>query len=168
MLAFYKGKKYLIISLLAIILDGVISYFLPSYFNKISYLYPMFTISLIPFLSHSDNKKNLVFIFIIGLIYNLLYSNVFLYHSLVFIMLAKLDYIFLKIFKENILSYIALVTINIILYDSLYFLLIILTNYQIVTFNDLIYKIEKSLPINIMSVFVYHLIVQKSRKLHKM
>ena len=83
-------------------------------------------------------------------------------------MLAKLDYIFLKIFKENILSYIALVTINIILYDSLYFLLIILTNYQVVTFNDLIYKIEKSLPINIMSVFVYHLIVQKSRKLHKM
>ena len=168
MLAFYKGKKYLIISLLAIIIDGVISYSLPSYFNKINYIYPMFTISLIPFLSKSDNKKNIVFIFIIGFIYNLLYSHVFLYHSLVFIMLYKLDYIFLKMFKENLISYITLVIINIIVYDSLYFLLIILTNYQVVTFSDLVYKIKKSLPINIMSAFVYHLVVQKSSKLHKM
>ena len=167
MLVFYKEKKYLIISLIAIILDGVISYLLPSYFNKINYFYPMFTISLIPFLSKSDNKKNVIFIFIIGFIYNTLFSNIFLYHSLVFILLSKLDYLFLKLFKENIISYIMLVIINIILYDSLYFLLILLTNYQVVNINDLIYKIKYSLP-NIMSVFVYSFLVQNNKQLHKM
>ncbi len=167
MLAFYKGKKYLIISLLAIILDGVISYFLPSYFNKIKYFYPMFTVSLIPFLT-SDNKRNIIFIFIIGFIYNMLYSNVFLYHPLVFILLSKIDYLFLKTFKENIVSFIILVILNIILYDSLYFMLITLTGYQVVNISDLLYKIEHSLPINIMSVFVYYYLVKNKRKLHKM
>ena len=167
MLAYYKGKKYLIISLIAIILDGVISYLLPSYFNKINYFYPMFTISLIPFLSKSNNKKNIIFIFIVGLIYNTLFSNIFLYHPLVFILLSKLDYLYLKVFKESIFSYIMLVFINIILYDSLYFVLIVLTNYQVVSINDLIYKIKYSLP-NIMSVFVYSFLVQKSNQIHKM
>lgn len=167
MLAFYKGKKYLIISLLAIILDGVISYLLPSYFNKINYIYPMFTISLIPFIV-SDNKKNIIFIIIIGFIYNLLYSNIFLYQPLVFILLSKIDCMYLKIFKESIISYIMLVIINIIIYDSLYYLLILLTGYQSLEITDLIYKIKNSLPINIMSVFVYYNLVKNDKKLHKM
>ena len=49
-------KKYLILSLLVIILDGIIIYYMPSYFNKINYLYPMLMISLIPFI-YLDNKK---------------------------------------------------------------------------------------------------------------
>ena len=164
MLVYYKEKKYLIISLLVIVIDGVISYILPSYFNKINYIYPMFTITLIPFLSRNDNKKNIIYIFIIGLIYNLLYSNIFLFHPLVFIILSKIDNLFLKIFKENIISYIMLAIINIVFYDSLYYLLIILTAYQVVSINDLLYKIKNSLPINIMSVFVYYFLVKKTKQ----
>ena len=167
MLAYYKEKKYLIISLIAIILDGVISYLLPSFFNRII-VYPMFTISLIPFLSKSNNKKNIIFIFIIGFIYNSLYSNIFLFHPLIFIILSKIDNSLLKIFKESIVSYIFLGITNIIIYDSLYYLLIILTAYQVLNINDLLYKIKNSLIINIMSVFVYYNLVKNKKTLHKM
>ena len=51
MLASYKEKKFWIISLLIIILDGLIIYFIPSYFNNLNYLYPMLTVSLIHFIS---------------------------------------------------------------------------------------------------------------------
>ena len=167
MLASYNGKKYLLASLLAITLDGVISYYLPSYFNNINYIYPMLTVSLIPFLSKENSKKNILYIFIIGLIYNLLYSNIFLFHSLVFIILFKINNLFLNIFKDQFFSYVILVIINIIFYDSLYFLLILLTNYQVLNISDLIYKIKHSLP-NIMSVFVYWFIIKKQKNVHKM
>lgn len=167
MLASYNGKKYLLVSLLAIILDGVISYYLPSYFNNINYIYPMFTVSLIPFLSKENSKKNILYIFVIGLIYNLLYSNIFLFHSLVFIMLFKINNIFLNIVKDQFISYVILVIINIIFYDSLYFILMLLTNYQVMNISDLIYKIKYSLP-NVLSVFVYWFIIKKQNKLHKM
>ena len=61
-----------------------------------------------------------------------------------------------------------LVIINIIIYDSLYYLLILLTGYQSLEITDLIYKIKNSLPINIMSVFVYYNLVKNDKKLHKM
>ena len=77
MLVYYKEKKIeLIISILLVILDGIIVYYIPSYFNNISYLYPMLTISFIPFLIRKK-KHNIYLIIIIGLLYDLLYSNIF-------------------------------------------------------------------------------------------
>ncbi len=160
MSASYKGMKYLISIILAIVLDGAICYFLPSYFNKINYFYPMFTVSLIPFLSVKNNSKNNIYIIILGLLYNILYSNIFLFHIIVFILLSKLDYLIISHIKENIFLYIILVSINIVIYDSIYFILILITSYQDLNILDLLYKIKYSL-LNILSVFVYWFIIKK-------
>ena len=160
MQASYKGKKYLISIVLAIILDGVVSYLLPSYFNNINKFYPMFTISLIPFLSNKNDKINYIYIIILGFIYGLLYSNICLFHITVFLLLFKFNYLIISHIKESIYLYLVLVLLNIIIYDSIYFLLIILTGYQDILISDLIYKIEHSL-INILSSFVFWFIIKK-------
>ena len=54
--------------------------------------------------------------------------------------------------------------INIVIYDIISFLLVILTNYQVVGVSDLIYKISHSLIFNIMSVFVWWFIFKKNIK----
>lgn len=65
-----------LVTILTIILDGYITYIYPSYFNNITYLYPMLTLSLI--VSISSNKDTyLKYSLIIGFIYDLLYSTIF-------------------------------------------------------------------------------------------
>ena len=160
MLAFLKEKKW-IISLFIIILDGVITYFIPSYFNKLSLFYPMLTVSLLPFLFDGSLKDYYKLVFILGIIYDLLYSNIFLFNALLFLLLSKVDIKLMKYFKNSLIFYIILIIINIFLYDLICFLLVLITNYQIVTITDLIYKLKNSILINIMSGFVYFFLFKK-------
>ncbi len=161
MLALFKEKKYLIISIIIIILDGVIVYFMPSYFNKLNFFYPMLTISLIPFLYQENTRKYYQLLFFLGIIYDLLYSNLFLFHPLVFLLLGKIDIYVLKFLKNNMIVYYLLILINILIYDGILFILVFITNYEIVTINDYIYKIRNSL-INIIFGSFYYLIFNKS------
>ena len=160
MLVFYKEKKYLIISLLSIILDGLILYLIPGYFHNINYFYPMLTISLIPFLYYDNIKDYYYFIFIIGIIYDLLYSNLFLFNSLIFLFLSKVDIKFLKLMKNNLFTYILLVIINILLYDLILFILISISN-NIFIINEYFYKIARSLLLNILMSIIYYLIFKR-------
>lgn len=161
MLAFYLGRKYLLISLLTIILDGVIVYFIPSYFNKINYYYPMLTISFIPFI-YLANKKHYSFLIIsIGIIYDLLYSNIFLYNTIIFYILISLDKRIANYFKSSFFLLIILTLVNIICNDIIGFLIINLAGYQASTIYDLIYKIDHSILLNILSVFVFWFLLKK-------
>lgn len=166
MLAFYKEK--IIISIVVVFLDGIITYFVPSYFNNINLFYPMLTISLIPFLYNYNIQDYYKLCFIIGIIYDLLYSHIFLFHSLIFLLLSKIDIKIIKYFKSNLLLYTILIILNIIIYDLILFVLVYMSNYQIVDFNSLIYKIKNSLLLNIMSGFVYYFWFKKNILRHKM
>lgn len=166
MLVSYKEKKYMIISFTVLIIDGLLTYFLPSYFNKLNIFYPMLTISLIPFLLDNNMKEYYRFCFFMGILYDLLYSNLFLYHALFFLFLSKVDSKIMKVIKNNLGLYLLLVIINILLYDTMFFLLIKFTNYQVVSFSDLVYKIKNSLLLNIMSSFIYYFIFKKGNIKH--
>ena len=168
MLVFYKERKLVIISIAALILDGVFVYFIPSYFNNLNWCYPMLTISFLPFLYQKNLSKYYKWCFILGIIYDLLYSHLFLYHALFFLLLGKVNSKIMKYFANNLFLYIILVIINIMFYDIINFFLIMLTNYQIVTLSDLIYKIKNSMLVNILSGFIYFFLTRKQSNYHKM
>ena len=161
MLVYYKEKKIeLIISILLVILDGIIVYYIPSYFNNISYLYPMLTISFIPFLIRKK-KHNIYLIIIIGLLYDLLYSNIFLYNVFIFCLLAYINNLISHYFKDSLLLFVSLGIINIVIYDTITFILVIITSYQTITLNDLLYKIENSILLNFMSIIFFYFWLKK-------
>ena len=162
MLLFYQERMYLLVSLIVIILDGIIIYLVPSYFNNISYLYPMLTISFIPFLIRKNNSTPYIII-IIGLLYDLLYSNIVLYNVFLFFMLAYINNLISHYFKDSLLLFISLGIINIVIYDTITFLLVIITSYQTITLNDLLYKIENSLLLNIMSIIIFYFLLKKRK-----
>lgn len=158
MLASYKEKKYLIISVFIIILDGIITYFIPSYFNKLNYLYPMLTVSLIPYLYNFNTKDYYKFIFILGIIYDLFYSNIFFFNAFIFLILGIIDIKIFKVFNVNIIVHILLIILNIIIYDLILFILVYLTNYQCLTIIDYFYKIKNSLILNIIFGMIFYCI----------
>ena len=168
MLVSYKRKNYLLVSVLIILIDGIISYFMDNYINHLNYFYPMLTISLIPFLFDNNYKEYYRLSFIIGIIYDLLYSNIFLFNAFLFLILSKIDSKIMNIWEDNFFLYCILVIINIIIYDTILFVLIYLTKYSSVYIYDLFYKISHSLLLNIMSVFVYYFYFKKRNLKHNM
>ncbi len=156
MLVYYKESKLVLISVLLIILDGILTLLIPSYFNHLNYFYPMLTISLIPFIYVLSKKNFLILILIMGVIYDLFYSTIIFYHVIIFLLLVLVDKKIIQYIRPNLWLFIILVIINIVVYDTISFSLIVLTNYSTVTINDLIYKISHSLILNILSVFVFY------------
>ena len=156
-----------LVTIITIILDGYITYIYPSYFNNITYLYPMLTLSLIVSIS-SNKDAYLKYSLIIGFIYDLLYSTIFLYNTLIFLMLAKINKKILNSIRESFIIRIILLILNIIIYDSISFLIVYLTKYNDVTFLSLLYKISHSLILNILSLFVISFILKKYRINHKL
>ena len=106
----------------------------------------MLTLTLIVFLYNKiDNKKYLQTVFIIGLIYDLLFSYILLFNSLIFLLFAKIIKKIDKFIRCNYFISLILVIIFIFLYDLILFLLVKLSNYNIVTISDLIYKFKNSM-----------------------
>lgn len=158
----------IILIILALILDGIIIYFIPNNFNNIIFIYPMLTVSIIPFIHAFIKKKNyLKYVFIIGIIYDLLYYNIFLYNAFIFLFLGKINNKYFNICNHNYLNNILIVIINIIIYDLINFIMIYITKYSIVTFNDLFYKIYNSFFLNILVIFVLSFIDKKYFLKHK-
>lgn len=153
--------------IITIFLDGILVYYFPSYFNNISFLYPMLTVSLISLLySYYPLKKYYITCFITGFIYDLLYSNIFLYHALLFLLLGKVNSKIYKVFKENFILKILLIILNIIIYDVIGFMVIKFSNYMDIGFDALFYKIGNSLLLNIMLVFVDMFFFKKRKCKH--
>ncbi len=163
MLVSYNDKKKILVSLIIILIDGIIVYCIPSYYHAINYFYPMLTISLIPFLYDSNLNNYYKIVFILGFIYDLLYSNIFLFNAMLFLLLSKIDTKILKLLRDNLFTNIVLVIINILLYDLMCFFLTFITDYQNILISDYIYKIEHSLLINVLVGLIYYLIIKNNK-----
>ena len=139
-----------IVFFITIILDFLMTYFIPSYFNNLNLFYPMLTLTLIVFMyNRIENKKYFRIIFISGFVYDLLFSYIFLFNSLIFLLFGKIIKKVDKLIRCNFLVKIVLLIIFIFLYDFILFILVKISNYSIVNFNDLLYKFKNSIIMNI-------------------
>lgn len=146
------------------LIDFLISYFIPFNFNNLNYFYPMLLIVLIVYLYKKiDDKKYLKLVLIIGIIYDLLYSYIFILNALIFLLFAKIIKKINKYIEINNIISIILIIVFIFLYDLIIFCLVYLTKYNLVTFNDLLYKFSHSIILNI-SFYIILIIVLKNVK----
>lgn len=156
-----------LLGIIVIIIDGLLLNFLPSYFNNLNYLYPMLSITyLVAIYSYSNDylKKS----FILGCIYDLLYSHIIFYNAFLFLFLAKINKKIFNYIQVNLINKIIILIINIILYDTINFLIIYFSKYNLVTINDLFYKIINSLFLNILSLFIFTFLLKKINFKHKL
>ena len=149
----------LIILIISVYLDGLLSLFLPYIPGQLSIFTPMLTIVsllIIYPLYRKKEKKYFITLFITGIIYDLLYTNLLFYNGLVFILFG---FIIKFIYKNLDVSSIKLIFYEILIivaYELLISLFILIFNLVPISINEIVYKIKHSLLLKLIySKFLY-------------
>lgn len=142
----------LIIITLSLIIDGILSNIFPYTVNNLSLFTPLLTLISIyliyPFYKKKENKYILT-IFLTGIIYDLLYTNLIFYNAIIFTIIGIISKYIYKHYEINYLNIIIQIILIVTIYELLNALIIILFNLVPMSISRLFYKITHSLLLNI-------------------
>ena len=142
----------IIIMIISLLLDGLISNYLPYLVNDLSLFTPLFTLISIfiiyPFYRKKE-KRYFIHIFILGIIYDLLYTNLLFFTGVLFIIIGLVVKFIVENYELGFIKILIYMIIIIVLYESITVLFLGIYNIVPVSFNKLIYKISHSLIINL-------------------
>ena len=160
----------IIIIIISILLDGILTNILPYTVNNLSLFTPMFTI-LIPIIIYpfyiKEEKKYLITLIIIGIIYDLFYTNLLFYDAIVLFIFGL---IMIKLYKNIGYNYIKVLIysiLGIILYELFNAIIILIFNLVPITPYKVFYKISHSLLLNIIYISIIYIIIKKMPKKYK-
>lgn len=160
----------IIIMIISLILDGVITNYLPFMVDNLSLFTPLFTLVSIfiiyPFYRKKE-KQYYITIFILGLIYDLLYTNLLFFNAVIFVFLGFIIRIIVKNFEVDYIKIIIYIVILITLYESLTAGVLLVFNIVPITAGKLLYKISHSLLLNIIYAEILFIIIKKLPKKYR-
>jgi len=160
----------IIIMIFSLLLDGILTNYLPYLVNDLSLFTPLLTVVTIfiiyPFY-RKKNEKYFVFIFIIGIIYDLLYTNLLFFNAILFIFIGFLSKYIYKNYEITYLKLIIYTILIIISYELLTCSLIFIFHLVPLTIPKIIYKITHSLLLNIIYIEIIYLIINLIPKKYK-
>lgn len=160
----------LIIVVISILLDGILSNFLPYLYTNLSIFTPLLTLISIfmiyPFFKKKE-RNYFVIIFIIGIIYDLLYTNLLFFNGVIFVILGLLIKYIYKTYEITPLRLILYLIILITSYETLTGIILLIYNVVPVTFYKVFYKIINSLLLNIIYGELIYLIIKALPKKYK-
>ena len=152
---------YLFVSLF---LDVFLSLFISSSYQNINIFFPCILIGSIPvfYIILKNKKVFLIIVLILGIVYDLLFSDVFLVNIYYFLLYGLFILLF---FNVNSVSFFKLVILSILgtcFYDIFIFFILILNDYAMFNINELCYKLKNTFLVNFVYVNI-SIIVLKSR-----
>ena len=162
----------IIIVIISLFLDGILSNYLPYLVNNLSLFTPLCTLVAIfiiyPFFKKKE-KKYLISVFIIGIIYDLFYTNLLFFNAVLFFIIGLITIYFYKIYEMNFLRLLFYIILVIICYEVLTASILLIFNMVPITFYKIIYKISHSLIINIiygeLLYFIIKIIPEKYKRI---
>lgn len=160
----------IIILIVSIISDGVLTNFLPYLVNDLSIFTPLLTVVSIFVIYPLNRKKETKFfilIFIVGIIYDLLYTNLLFLNGLLFVLITLISKIIYKNFETSYFKLILYTIIIIVIYETTYAGILLIYKIVPITFYKLIYKISHTLILNVIYTEILYLIINKLPKKYK-
>lgn len=160
----------IIILIISFILDGVLTNFLPYGVENISLFTPLLTIVALVVIYnffYHEEKNYYILSFIIGILYDLFYTNLLFLDGLLFLLIA---FVITKIYKLVGFNYmwIALdILISIIIYECSFALVIVIFNLVPMSIYRLLYKIGHSIILNIIYGELLYFIIKLLPKKYK-
>ena len=151
--------KIIILSFIGIILDNNINL-------HFSYLFsPIFTLINLILIYDLFNDKEKYFItsFIIGLIYDLFFSNFYVLNAIIFLTISMITYMLKSIKKDSFIKEVLICLIVIFIYNLFLFLLFNFFSYKHISIIDFIY-ILPSYIINIIYFIILKLVFKTKHK----
>ena len=153
----------LIIIIVSLLFDGILSNYLPYLYTNLSIFTPLLTLISIfmiyPFFRKKE-KNYFIIIFIVGIIYDLLYTNLLFFNGVLFVIIGLLIRYIYKTYEITPLRLILYLIILIISYETLTGLILLIYNVVPVTFYKVFYKIINSLLLNIIYGELIYLIIK--------
>lgn len=159
-----------IILTISIILDGVLTNYLPYLVNDLSFFTPLLTVVSIFILYPLNRKKETKFfiiMFIVGIIYDLLYTNLLFLNGLLFVLITLISKIIYKNFETSYFKLIIYTILVIIVYETVYAGILLIYRIVPITLYKLIYKISHTLILNIIYTELLYFIINKLPKKYK-
>lgn len=150
--------------LISIILDITASTLITSTYQNINYLFPQILVSslTISYLLIKNKKLYFIIITLLGLIYDILYSDIFLINTYFFLLQGLFLQAFYKNKEQTPLNVILISILTFIFYDIYIFFTLILLKEETFKITELYYKISHSLILNIIYITL-SLVILKSR-----
>ena len=114
-------------------------------------MFPLVIVGSIPIFYNLIKNKKIFFISIIvlGFIYDTLFSDILLVNTYYFILYSLFIYIYYENHKTSIINIFLISIIGTIFYDVFIFSVLILTKYSTFDITELYYKIENTIPFNL-------------------
>ncbi len=147
--------------IITILLESFLKMKLPYFYNDLLLITPMLIItSLIFIFLIFKQEKSFIITIIMGFIYDLLFTNKLLINIFLFILVREFIKYFFNNFRINLKSLVICNIIIIIIYEVLFYFLLVISGY-VININMLLYKIYNSFLINVIYTIISYLILSK-------
>ena len=160
---------YLIMGL-SLLLDGLLTNYLPYVEGTLTLFTPLLTVVSIfmiyPFFKKQE-KKYYVIAFILGILYDLFYTNLLFFNGLLFLGIACFTRWVHKNYEINSIRLLLYLFFVIVLYESLTGMILYIFQLVPITFMRVFYKITHSLLLNILYGEVLYFILKWLPKKYK-
>lgn len=160
----------IIILVISILLDGILTNFIPYLVNDLSLFTPLLTVTTIFIiypLFRKKEKKYFIILFITGIIYDLLYTNLLFFNGVLFVFLGLISKYIHKNYELSYIKLILFLIIIITIYESVTGLLLLIFNIVPITLYKIFYKIIHSIILNIIYGEIIYLIIKLVPKKYK-
>ena len=159
-----------ILLIISILLDGIITNYLPFLENNLSLFTPLLTIVSIflvyPFYQKQE-KKYYITIIIIGILYDLLYTNLLFFNAILFLEIAFVTRFIYKNYEITFIRLIIYLGIIIGLYEGTTGLILFIFQVVPITPQKVLYKISHSLLLNLIYGELLYFIIRFLPKKYK-
>lgn len=159
-------NKYVFL-IISFVLEFLFLNVLPFEYQQILYIQPMFIITTI-FLIYSlfdSNRKYYQVILFFSIIYGSLFLNNILLGVFLLLIVSFISKIYHKYIHLNIFTIILGIIVIILIYDSVFYIILNISQVSIFSFNVLLYKITHSLIINLVyASLIYKFYIKKVLK----
>ena len=158
-----------IILIMSFILEGVVSLYIPFNLNNINIYYPSLTlVSIVSCYPLFNHKRKFDFyylvVIIIGICYDLVYTDVFILNSLLFFISALIVSKFYLKFDVNNYMFLLLCLIIITNYNAVYYFILVLYQHMHFDLFMLLYKIVNSYFLNLLYGYILYLLILKYKR----
>ena len=162
-----------IICIISILLDGLLTNYLPYLVNDLSLFTPLFTVTsiflLFPFY-RKNSKEYLIHMFLLGILYDLFHTNLLFLDGILFLGIAYLSKIIYQNFEVSYLRVLIYIPILIFFYESFFALILFLFQIVPITVEGVFYKITHSILINLIYgeilLIIIRIIPKKFKKIN--
>ncbi len=151
------------------LLQGILSLYLPFHFNQLYFLsYHFLVVVLVILYPIYYKKKKITMYYIIcilyGLLFDFVYTNTLMIDSILFLVIGIVARFFYLKLDDNLFNLFFILLSSIFLYDTLFYLLMVL--FANIPFHpfDLFYKFIHSILLNLIYGFIIYAFITKYKK----